>query len=169
MVMNFIRNNKIVSWLLTLLRIYIGYKWITAGFSKISSGSFNAGGFIEMASESSVVPEWWAAFLKTVAVPNQELFSFMVMWGEFLVGLALIVGIFTNFAALMGVTMNLSFLFSGSGMLDAQMAVLTVFIVIAGRNAGRIGLDRWVLPFLNYFIKTKIMHKKQVKDSVVLV
>jgi len=48
----------------------------------------------------------------------------------------------------MGITMNLSFLFSGAGIIDAQMAVLTVFIAVAGNNAGRYGLDRWVLPFL---------------------
>ncbi|WP_036688676.1 DoxX family protein [Paucisalibacillus globulus] len=168
MIMNFIRSNKIVAGVLALLRIYIGLKWINASISKITSGGFDAGGFIKMASESSATPEWWATFLKTVALPNQEIFSFMVMWGELLVGFALIVGIFTNFAALMGITMNLSFLFSGSGMLDAQMAILTVFIVIAGRNAGRIGLDRWVLPTLTNLIKNKL-HKKQEKDTVVLV
>ncbi|SHF95317.1 DoxX family protein [Ornithinibacillus halophilus] len=167
MFMNFIRSNKIVAGLLALLRIYIGYRWVTAGYAKIKSGGFDAGGFIQMASENSAVPGWWAAFLKAVALPNQELFSFMVMWGELLVGIALITGIFTNFAALMGVTMNLSFLFSGSGMLDAQMAVVTVFIVIAGRNAGRLGLDRWVLPMLSKKIK-QTLHKKPKEKHVAL-
>jgi thiosulfate dehydrogenase (quinone) large subunit len=167
MFMNFFRNNKIVAGFLALLRIYIGYKWITSGLSKLTSGGFDAGGFIEMASENSAVPSWWAAFLKTVAVPNQEVFSFMVMWGELLVGLALVAGLFTNFAALMGVTMNLSFLFSGSGLLDAQMAIITVFIVIAGRNAGRYGLDRWILPLLTQALKNKIQ-KRHKKDRVAL-
>ncbi|MFD1849713.1 DoxX family protein [Oceanobacillus bengalensis] len=168
MIMNCIRSNRIVAWLLGILRIYIGYKWVTAGFGKITSGGFDAGGFIQMAAENPAVPGWWSAFLETVAVPNQGLFSFMVMWGEFLVGIALIVGIFTNFAALMGVTMNLSFLFSGAGMLDAQMAVMTVFVVIAGSNAGRYGLDRWVLPFLRNTVLSK-MYKKHEKDGMVAV
>jgi thiosulfate dehydrogenase [quinone] large subunit len=37
-----------------------------------------------------------------------------VAFGELLVGIALIVGIFTHFSALMGVIMNLAFLFAGS-------------------------------------------------------
>lgn len=168
MIMNFIRSNNIAAGLIALLRIYIGYKWVTAGFGKISSGGFDAGGFIQMATDNPAVPSWWASFLETVAVPNQGLFSFMVMWGEFLVGIALLAGIFTNFAALMGVTLNLSFLFSGSGMLDAQMAVITVFVVIAGSNAGRFGLDRWVLPFLRNAILHK-MHKKKEKNNMVVV
>jgi len=28
------------------------------------------------------------------------------------------------------------------------MVLLTVFILVAGANAGRYGLDRWVLPYL---------------------
>ena len=168
MVMHFIRHNRIVAVLFTLLRIYIGFKWVTAGFGKISSGGFDAGGFIQMAAESPTVPGWWAAFLETVALPNQALFSFMVMWGELLVGIALIVGIFTNFPALMGVTMNLSFLFSGSGLVDAQMAVMTVFIVIAGSNAGRFGLDRWVVPFLRDRIWRRLRGKDN-KDCVAIV
>jgi thiosulfate dehydrogenase [quinone] large subunit len=148
MFIDLLRNNRVVAILLAILRVYIGYRWVTAGFSKIQGGSFEAGGFIQMASENAAVPGWWAGFLQTVALPNQEFFSFLVMWGELLVGIALILGVFTNFAALMGITMNLSFLFSGAGMIDAQMAILTVFIAIAGNNAGRYGLDRWVIPFL---------------------
>jgi thiosulfate dehydrogenase [quinone] large subunit len=156
MFMNLLRKNRIAAVLLAILRVYIGYRWLTAGYSKIMGGSFEAGGFIQAASENAAVPGWWSGFLQTVALPNQEIFSFLVMWGEFLVGMALILGIFTNFAALMGITMNLSFLFSGAGMIDAQMAILTVFIAVAGSNAGRYGLDKWVIPFL----KTKTFNKK---------
>lgn len=163
MIMDFIRQNKVAAAVVTLLRIYIGYQWLVAGFGKITGGSFDASGFMTMATENEAVPGWWAAFLKTVALPNTEIFTFIVMWGELLVGIALILGVFTNFAALMGVTMNLAFLFSGAGILNVEMAVLTVFIVIAGKNAGRFGLDRWVLTT----IATKLFNK-QGKDKVAL-
>jgi thiosulfate dehydrogenase (quinone) large subunit len=81
-------------------------------------------------------------------LPNAGLFSFLVMWGEILVGIALILGVFTNFAALMGIVMNFAFLFSGTVSTNAQMVLLTVFVLIAGANAGRYGLDRWVMPYL---------------------
>ena len=156
MFIDLLRKNRIFAVLLAILRIFIGYRWLSAGLSKIQGGSFEAGGFIRAASENAAVPEWWAGFLQAVALPNEEIFSFLVMWGELLVGIALIAGIFTNFAALMGITMNLSFLFSGAGMMDAQMAILTIFIAIAGSNAGRYGLDRWLIPFL----KSKTFNRK---------
>ncbi|WP_096272969.1 DoxX family protein [Paucisalibacillus globulus] len=163
--LNFIRENKVVAGILTFIRIYIGYAWITAGIGKLTGGGFDASGFIQGAianagGEHPAVQGWWATFLEAVALPNAELFSFMVMWGEILVGAALILGIFTNFAALMGMTMNFAFLFSGTVSTNAQMVLLTVFLVVAGFNAGRYGLDRWVIPFLKDHTPNHKQNKK---------
>ncbi|PAV31489.1 Crp/Fnr family transcriptional regulator [Virgibacillus profundi] len=169
--MNFIRNNKIVAGILTFLRIYIGYQWLTGGFGKITGGGFDASGFIQGAiagagGENPAIQGWWATFLEAVALPNAELFSFMVMWGEFLVGIALILGIFTNFAALMGITMNFAFLFSGTVSTNAQMVLITVFLIVAGYNAGRFGLDRWILPFLKGHTPTAKNKKRKEEVAV---
>ncbi|MEN2767158.1 DoxX family protein [Ornithinibacillus xuwenensis] len=166
--MDFIRHNKVAAGILAIIRIYIGYAWVTAGIGKLTGGGFDASGFIQGAiasagGEHPAVQGWWAAFLEAVALPNANLFSFMVMWGEILVGIALILGIFTNFAALMGVTMNFAFLFSGTVSTNAQMVLLTVFLIVAGFNAGRYGLDRWVMPFLkNHTPKGKHTKKMAV-------
>lgn len=165
MFVDFIRNNKVFAGVLALIRIYIGYAWLSAGIGKITGG-FDASGFLQGAIASAggdhpAVQGWWAAFLEHVALPNAGLFTFLVMWGEVLVGIALILGIFTNFAALMGITMNFAFLFSGTVSTNAQMVLLTIFLLVAGYNAGRYGLDRWVLPFLkNHTPRQK--HKKDV-------
>ncbi len=166
MFMNFIRNNKFFAGVLAFLRIYIGYQWITAGWGKITGGGFDAGGFLQGAIASAggdnpTVQGWWAVFLENVALPNANLFTFVVMWGELLVGIALILGIFTNFAALMGITMNFAFLFSGTVSTNAQMVLITVFLIIAGYNAGRYGLDRWVLPFM----KSRITNGKNKENK----
>ena len=163
--LNFIRENKVVAGILTFIRIYIGYAWLTAGIGKLTGGGFDASGFIQGAiagagGEHPAVQGWWAAFLEAVALPNAELFTFVVMWGEILVGAALILGIFTNFAALMGMTLNFAFLFSGTVSTNAQMVLLTVFLVVAGYNAGRYGLDRWVLPFLKDHTPIRKLTKK---------
>src|SRR5699024_12245456 len=91
-----------------------------------------------------------------VALPGAGVISFMVRWGEVLVGIALILGLFTNFAALVGITMNFAFLFSGTVSTNGIMILMTVFIVVAGMNAGRYGLDRWVIPYL----KNDIFHNQ---------
>ncbi|MUK88715.1 DoxX family membrane protein [Ornithinibacillus sp. L9] len=166
MIMNFIRNNKIFAGVLAIIRVYIGYSWLTSGWGKVTGGGFDASGFLHGAvasagGEHPAVQGWWAAFLESVAIPNAGLFSFLVMWGEVLVGVALILGIFTNFAALMGITMNFAFLFSGTVSTNAQMVLLTVFLIVAGFNAGRYGLDRWIIPFLKNYTPQK-RDKKEI-------
>jgi len=158
MIVDFIRNNRIMAAILAFIRIYIGYAWLTAGIGKISG--FDASGYLQGAIASSVgedpaVQGWWAIFLEYVALPNAGLFSTLVAWGEVLVGVALILGIFTNFAALMGITMNFAFLFSGTVSTNAQMVLLTIFLLVAGFNAGRYGLDRWVIPYFKSKLTTK--------------
>ncbi|MUV37100.1 Thiosulfate dehydrogenase (quinone) [Lentibacillus sp. JNUCC-1] len=168
MIMNVIRNNKIVAGILAFVRIYIGLAWLTAGLGKVSAG-FDASGFIQGAiagagGEHPAVQGWWAVFLENVALPNAGVFSFMVAWGEVLVGIALILGLFTNFAALMGITMNFAFLFSGTVSTNAQMVLLTIFLIIAGANAGRYGLDRWAMPFLKRHIGNRKHNKTHKPD-----
>ena len=36
MVVNWLRENKVAAGILTVLRLYIGYSWITAGFDKLT-------------------------------------------------------------------------------------------------------------------------------------
>lgn len=167
--MNFLRTNKYVSGLWVIIRLYLGVRWLTSGWGKVVGGEFDAGGYLQAAvaqasGENPAVQGWWATFLEAVAIPNAGLFSFMVMWGEVLVGLGLLLGIFTNFAALMGLTMNFSFLLSGTLSTNPQMAILTIFIVIAGANAGRYGLDRWVLPYLKEVWNQRVK-KTEPKES----
>lgn len=153
----FLRKNVIASYGLLVLRFYIGYEWLTAGWGKVT-GNFDASGFLAGAiakagGEHPSVQGWWAAFLEHVALPNSGLFSFLVAWGELLVGLGLILGCFTTFAATMGLTMNFAFLFSGTLSVNAQMVLLTLFIAVAGMNAGRLGVDRWMMPYLKELFK----------------
>ncbi|UOQ43637.1 DoxX family protein [Halobacillus salinarum] len=164
MFVQFLRDNKVVAGVLAVLRIYLGYEWITGGLHKIRDG-FDATGFLQGAiantgGEHPAVQGWWGTFLEHVALPNAGLFTFLVMWGELLVGIALILGIFTNFAALMGIIMNFAFLFSGTVSTNGQMILLTVFLLVAGYNAGRYGLDRWVLPFVKNYTHRHIHHRK---------
>lgn len=165
MFIEFIRHNKVFAGVLAIIRVYLGFTWLTAGIGKITAG-FDASGFIQgaiagAAGDNPSVQGWWAVFLEKVALPNASVFSYMVAYGEVLVGMALILGIFTSFAALMGMTMNFAFLFSGTVSTNAQMVLLTVLVLVAGFNAGRYGLDRWVLPL----VKEKVTHKISIRTK----
>ena len=162
MVMNFLRHNKIAAGILAVLRLYLGWSWLKAGWGKVTGDPFNAGGYLNGAvnnpvlSNGEAVYPTYLAFLEKFAIPNAELFSFMVAWGEVLVGLGLILGVLTTYAAFFGVVMNFAFMFAGTVSSNPWMILLSIFILLAGYNAGRFGGDRWVMPYLkNLIFKNK--------------
>ncbi|WP_394239203.1 DoxX family protein [Niallia oryzisoli] len=155
MMVKWLRESNVSAIILVLLRLYVGYTFLSHGWEKVSGGGFDASGFLQGAIKNPGVEGWWASFLEGVALPNIDLFNILVPWGEVLVGLGLILGCLTTAAAFFGVVMNFSFLFSGVANPNALMALIIVFILVAGANAGKYGLDRWVLPSVR-----QIMNKK---------
>ncbi|QKE73987.1 DoxX family protein [Arthrobacter citreus] len=162
MFINFLRNNKIAAGVLTILRIYVGYEFISAGWQKLSSGGFDASGFLAFAVKSATgdhpaVQSWWADFLTNFAIPHVDLFNFLVPVGEFAIGLGLIIGCFTKTATFFALMMNFSFMFSGTTSINPQLVLLSIFIIVAGSNAGRFGLD--------YFIKKFVPKMGEIKEK----
>jgi thiosulfate dehydrogenase [quinone] large subunit len=164
---HFLRENKYAAWILTILRLYLGYSWLTAGFHKITGG-FDASGFLKGAianpvkgPDGTVVFGWYVDFLKHFALPNVDIFNFIVPWGETLIGLGLILGCLTTAAMFFGLFMNFAFFLAGTVSHNPRDIFLGFIILTAGYNAGRIGLDRWVIPFIR-----KIGKKKSVKNNV---
>ncbi|MBP1967754.1 DoxX family protein [Paenibacillus aceris] len=160
MVIKFLKENIYASYGLLVLRFYLGWSWLQAGWGKIAGGNFDSSGFLKGAIKNAsgdhpAVQSWWADFINHFALPNAGLFNVLVPWGEFLVGLGLILGIFTTFAVLMGLVMNFSYMFSGTTSTNPQMVLMGMLILAAGLNAGRIGVDRWVIPVINKKILKK--------------
>ncbi|MGL4820158.1 MAG: DoxX family membrane protein [Bacilli bacterium] len=149
MFIQFLQNNIIASYALLLARLYLGYEWLIAGWGKIS-GEFDAAGFLHgaIANASGEYPSvlgWWASFLESFALPNIELFNFLVAWGEVAVGLGLILGAFTKTAAFFGAFMNVAFMLSGAGGMNVVMLLISMPILVSGQNGGKIGLDRFFI------------------------
>jgi thiosulfate dehydrogenase (quinone) large subunit len=153
MLVNFLRTNKIAAALFTVLRIYLGYAWLTAGWGKITGGGFDATGFLKgavanpVAGPDGIVYGGWVSFLESFAIPNADLFNVLIPWGEFLVGLGLILGCLTTAAAFFAVVMNFSFMLSGTVSHNPTDIIMGMLIMVAGYNAGVYGLDRYVVPF----------------------
>ena len=147
------------SWIWLIIRLYIGYTWLKSGWGKLNNPAWtgeNAGaavkgfvsGAIAKSAEGKDVTGWYAAFLENVVLPNAKVFSYMVAFGEVLVGLGLILGLLTGIAAFFGGLMNATFLFAGTVSSNPLMFILATWLVLAWKNAGWIGLDRWALPLL---------------------
>jgi thiosulfate dehydrogenase (quinone) large subunit len=162
----FLRENKIAAAILTVLRLYLGYSWFTAGFHKITGG-FDAAGFLKGAianpvkgPDGAMVFSWYVDFLKHFALPNVDVFNTMVPWGETLIGLGLILGCLTTTAMFFGLVMNFSFFLAGTVSHNPRDIFLGFIILTAGYNAGRIGLDRWVVPFVRKMSKKGTVNDK---------
>ena len=166
MVIDFLRRDKRISILLAVLRVYVGYTWLVAGWGKIAGGNFDASGFLQGAvakavGEHPLVQGWWAVFLKNVAIPNVDVFNTLIPYGEFLVGIGLLIGCFTKTAVFFGMMMNFSYMFSGTTSTNPQLALLSVFILVSAMNAGRYGADGMIMPIL----KEKLFANKTNKKT----
>lgn len=149
-----------VAWVWLLVRLYVGYQWIITGWQKLTGGwvfSNNAGKelstFIHWAvtqssGKSPNVQNWYAWFLQHIVLPNAVVFSYLVAFGEFLVGLGLIVGCLTGIAAFFGLFLNLNYLLAGVVSTNPILGFLALFLILAWRIAGYWGVDRYLLPLL---------------------
>ncbi|MFT8570891.1 DoxX family protein [Leuconostoc pseudomesenteroides] len=153
-----LRNSKIAMGILTVLRVYLGYQWTLDGWGKITAkGGFDASGLIMGAIKNPVLtPDkttafpWYDWFLNVATNHGQSTaaFSFLVAWGELLVGLGLVFGTLTLAAAFFGLVMNFSYLGAGVVSVNPTFIFIGALLLIGGYNSGKIGLDRWVTPFL---------------------
>jgi thiosulfate dehydrogenase [quinone] large subunit len=147
------------AWLWLILRLYIGYEWLSAGWEKwhsaswtgSSAGSAIAGfvnGAIQQTSAHPNVQGWYAWFLQHAVLPAPAFWGYLISTGELLVGIALILGLFTGVAAFFGSFMNMNYLLAGAVSTNPILFAIATWLVLAWKTAGWWGLDRWVLPVL---------------------
>jgi thiosulfate dehydrogenase [quinone] large subunit len=139
-------SKKAHLWPITLLRIYTGAFFLIYGWGKIRNPEFANGlaGFVTSRLEDSF--GFFRPFLESVVLPNKGIFAVLVGWGEFLIGIALIVGLATRWASIAGALMVAAFWFTkGQGFFAAMnhdSIWFMIFVVLATVHAGRAyGLD----------------------------
>ena len=155
MATKWLRENVWAAVAITLLRIYVGWQWIDAGWHKLTGG-FDAAGFLkgaiakpvaDHATQEVLFPNY-TYFIEHFALPNVKLINFLIPVGEFLIGVGLIVGGLTVTAAFFGMLLNTLFLFAGTVSTNPWLLILGMIVFTAGANAGRFGLDYYLLPLL---------------------
>jgi thiosulfate dehydrogenase (quinone) large subunit len=144
----------------TVVRIYLGYLWLTAGWGKVTNpawvgseagtaiSGFFQGTLARATAETPTVTGWFAWLVEHVFLPNAAVMSYFVAFGQVAVGVALILGLLVGFSAFMGGFMNVNFLLAGTLSINPIMFILATWLVLAWRVAGYWGLDYWVLPRL---------------------
>ncbi|KZL91460.1 TQO small subunit DoxD [Clostridium magnum] len=144
-----------------VLRIWLGYQWLSAGMEKISSPvwvgdkagvavtGFLKGALAKATGDHPLVQGWYANFVESVALPNATVFSYLVAYGEVLVGISLILGALTIVGLLGGAFMNLNYMFAGTTSTNPNLYTVAILLMAAGANAYLFGLDRFILPKLS--------------------
>jgi thiosulfate dehydrogenase [quinone] large subunit len=157
--------DKRIAWLWLVVRLYLAWEWLQAGWEKVHDPAWvgsQAGtaltGFIQgaLAKTSGAHPDvqgWYAWFLTHAVATHVLAWSYLVAYGEVLVGVALLLGFLTGISVLFGMLMNLDYLLAGSVSLNPQMFILGVGVALAWRVSGYIGLDRYVLPVVHNFLQ----------------
>jgi thiosulfate dehydrogenase [quinone] large subunit len=151
-----------------IVRIYLGWEWLQAGWEKFQDPTWagsKAGtaltGFIQgaLAKTGGAHPDvqgWYAAFLQSVVLPHVVFWSYLVTWGEILVGVALILGLLVGLSAFFGMFMNFNYMLAGSVSVNPIWFTIGIGLVLAWRVAGYWGLDYYVLPFLHRSVRPRV-------------
>lgn len=152
-------NNTRWSWLWLILRLYLGWSWLSSGLEKIENPAWMQTGAalkgfwtaaVQVPAPPARAPiafDWYRQFIMGLLNSGSYVwFAKLIAISEILVGIALILGIFTGIAAFIGAFMNWNFMMAGSASINPLMFVFTILIIMAWKTAGWYGLDRWILP-----------------------
>lgn len=120
------------------VRLLVGAVWLNGGVEKLLNPNFSsqfadalaAGGFIAQA------PLFFQGFMQDYVVPNAGLVAQVSRFGELLLGLALILGLFTNFAAVGSILLSTAILLSqggvglGGGLASPEFVTINLLIAL---------------------------------------
>jgi thiosulfate dehydrogenase [quinone] large subunit len=120
------------------VRVLVGAVWLNGGVEKLLNADFprqfaaslQAGGFVSQA------PPFFQDFMKGYVVPNAELFAQLMRAGELTLGIALIVGLLTNLAAIGSVGLSVVILLSqggvrlGTGLGSPEFLTINVIVAL---------------------------------------
>jgi thiosulfate dehydrogenase [quinone] large subunit len=159
-VARFLFQNTVASWFWLVVRVFAGWQFLDAGWHKLNTPAWVDGsgqgilGFWKGAlavnnGKPVITYDWYRGFIQFLVDTNSAgWFSYVIVGGEIAVGIGLILGAFVGIAAFGGLLMNLAFLLAGTTSTNPVLAVLGIVLILAWKNAGYVGLDRYFLPLL---------------------
>ncbi len=145
------QNPIALAWV-ALLRMLIGVLFITTWFSNLSKGFYTADGlqyfFTDVFPQSANPLTWYAAFIDNVIIPIRGVFAPVQLVGELLLGLFLLVGVFTPITSALAAffIINTFLATFGHDWPWSYIIILGILFVVFMTKAGRsLGVDGWLL------------------------
>ncbi len=156
----FLFTDKRAAWLWLPLRIWLGMQWIDASLHKISDPAWVQTGAalkgfwtnavkIPETGRPAITFDWYRDILGWL-LQNETYtwFGKLVAYGEFLIGVALILGAFVGIVAFFGAFLNWNFVMAGAASSNGLLLVIAVFLMLAWKVAGYVGADYFLLRWI---------------------
>ncbi len=156
----FLFSNTAMSWVWLIVRVWVGYQWITSSLRKLGDAAWVQTGLALKTfwERAVVIPEkgrppisfdWYRDFIQYLLdTQSYTWFAKLVAYGELLIGIALVVGAFVGVVAVFGAFMNWNFMMAGTASTNPVLFLLAILLILAWKVAGYIGLDYYLLPVL---------------------
>lgn len=141
-------QGQVAGWPLALLRIYVGVYFLLAGWGKMMRGGEWPPIMVRILEGNADKSfAFYKGFLESVVIPNAEVFAYLVAYGEFALGLAMIFGFMTRLASILGIFMVLNFCFmkglSPWRNFDHDWVLVWIFLIFFFTSIGRVfGVDQ---------------------------
>ena len=134
---------KFLSSSLAALRVCMGALFLLAGLSKLTTAGWSAAGYLSGAT--GPFASWFQSMAGNAFVDGLN------VWGQLLIGLALLLGVGVRAASFFGGLMMLLYYFAAfesntaHGLIEEHIVYIFVLLVLASGMAGRhFGLGKWV-------------------------
>ncbi len=120
------------------VRVLIGAVWLNGAIEKFLNPEFpqqfaaslDAGGYVSQATP------WFQGFMRDTVVPNADTVAQLARFGELTLGLALVLGLLTNPAALGSILFSLAIFFSqggvrlGTGLAEPEFLTINLLVAL---------------------------------------
>jgi thiosulfate dehydrogenase [quinone] large subunit len=129
-----------------MLRFTMGWIFAYSGFDKLIRG-FSASGYLANATQGPLTGWFHSLAANSTAV---NVIDPLVVWGQILIGLSLVFGVFTRWGLFWGAVMVFMFYLSAfppanNPFMDEHLVYILLFAILGALGAGRIlGLDYFI-------------------------
>jgi thiosulfate dehydrogenase [quinone] large subunit len=144
------KDIRVFSTLIVLMRVLFGIGWLLAGVTKLTEKSWfkEPGVFLKAylmeALQNSNVPTFYKIFVENVVLEHVMFFNYVLPVVQIILGLFLIVGLFTIPSILVCLFMHINFILSGNMNLISLVLYTNAFsLIIFRKNAYFFSLDKY--------------------------
>jgi thiosulfate dehydrogenase [quinone] large subunit len=147
-------------WFWFVLRIWLGWQWISASSHKLGNPAWVSGGealkgfwmgavAVPDSGRPAIAFDWYRSFIQALLdAQAYTWFAKLIAYGELMIGIALVLGAFTGIAAFFSGLMNWNFMMAGSASTNPILFVIAVGLILAWKVSGYIGLDYFLLRWV---------------------